>query len=304
MKDYLEAWELIKMNDLVSIIIPTYNRGKKLQRAVDSVLNQSYQYIEVIVVDDCSTDDTAILMENYRNDKRVTYYRLEKNSGACAARNKGIELSKGNYIGFLDSDDMFLPDKIRMQMDCLFENNSDLCAGNFIRIDERGKRREVLVKNLQGKAFFNELLYCNFITTGTLIGKKECFNNIQFDETLPRYQDWDIVLRLAKKYSFCFVEEPLIEQEHQKESITASTGYEKTTKALLKIYYKFSEDYEQTRKARSQIHWLIGRNSGMSQEKTRFKDLWIGMTANGFNIKRFIIFIYILLFKNSKHKVS
>ena len=190
-----------------------------------------------------------------------------------------------------------------MQIDCLQKTNSDLCAGSFIRIDEHGKQRKILAKKLQGDALFKELLYCNFITTGTLIGKKECFDDIHFDETLPRYQDWDIVLRLAKKYIFCFVEEPLIEQEHQKESITASTGYEKTTKALLKIYNKFSEDYEGDKKAKSQIRWLIGRNSGLSKEKTRYKDLWIGLTSNGFQIKRLGIILYIFVCQDMVKKI-
>ena len=110
------------MNHLVSIIIPTYNRENKLERAVESVLEQSYQYIEVIVVDDCSTDNTVTLMGKYKDDERVVYYRLEKNSGACVARNKGIELSKGDYIGFLDSDDIFLPKK-NTNADRLFTEN-------------------------------------------------------------------------------------------------------------------------------------------------------------------------------------
>lgn len=100
---------------LVSVIIPTYNRGRLILDSVNSVLNQTYKNIELIVVDDCSTDDTKEVIESIK-DSHIKYIKLEKNSGACIARNRGIEKSTGEFIAFNDSDDLWIPEKICRQL--------------------------------------------------------------------------------------------------------------------------------------------------------------------------------------------
>ena len=110
---------------LISVIIPTYNRGSLILGAVNSVLNQTYRNIELLVVDDCSTDNTSQILENLK-DSRIKYIRLEKNSGACTARNKGIEYASGEFIAFNDSDDLWLPEKLERQLAFLKENNADI----------------------------------------------------------------------------------------------------------------------------------------------------------------------------------
>ncbi|MEP0213205.1 MAG: glycosyltransferase family 2 protein, partial [Cellulophaga sp.] len=107
---------------LVSIIIPTYNRQLTIRRAIDSVLSQSYSNIEIIVVDDCSNDKTYLIMENFKSDDRVQYIRLDKNVGGGGARNLGIKASKGEYIAFQDSDDVWLEDKLVKQMNVFLKN--------------------------------------------------------------------------------------------------------------------------------------------------------------------------------------
>jgi len=96
---------------MISVIMPTYNRARTLKRAIDSVLAQTYSDIELIVVDDCSTDNTKDIVDKY-SDERLRYVRLKKNSGACVARNVGIEKAKGEYIAFQDSDDYWEKEKI------------------------------------------------------------------------------------------------------------------------------------------------------------------------------------------------
>ena len=100
---------------LVSVIIPTYNRGRLILDSINSVLNQTYKNIELIVVDDCSTDNTEEILKSI-NDSRIKYVKLEKNSGACIARNKGIELSTGEFIAFNDSDDLWITTKLEKQL--------------------------------------------------------------------------------------------------------------------------------------------------------------------------------------------
>lgn len=112
-------------NPKISVIIPTYNREKLIERSIKSVLNQTYKNIEVIVVDDCSNDNTKSIVNSIKDD-RLIYIKLSKNKGACYARNKGIEAASGKYIAFNDSDDVFYKNKLEKQLKNLLNNNSDL----------------------------------------------------------------------------------------------------------------------------------------------------------------------------------
>ena len=96
-------------NEIVSVIIPVYNSDKYITKTLNSVLNQTYKPIEIILVDDCSIDNSEQIINEYlRKHEYITYYRLEKNSGVAVARNKALELAKGRYIAFLDSDDLWV----------------------------------------------------------------------------------------------------------------------------------------------------------------------------------------------------
>lgn len=117
-------------NEKISVVIPTYNRAKTINKSIKSVLNQTYTNIEVIVVDDCSTDNTETIIKKIK-DKRVKYYKLDCNKGACFARNYGIKKATGNYIAFQDSDDIFEKNKLEKQYENIKKNKSDL---NFCRI--------------------------------------------------------------------------------------------------------------------------------------------------------------------------
>lgn len=286
------------MNDLVSVIIPLYNRQNTIVRAVESVLNQTYKNIEIIIVDDCSSDDGCKIIENkYKHNDSIHLIKLKKNSGACVARNVGIEAAKGKYIGFLDSDDYYYKDKIEIQVQALIDTNSDLCATSYVRINKSGNESVI---DIVEHDFFNNLLYCNFITTGTLFGKKICFDNIKFDDILNRYQDWELVLRLSKKYKFCFLKNKTLCQEYQEQSITSCTSHKKTMDALVYIYNLNKEEYDSYTKAKQQIFWLIGYHSMYVKDSNNYEALWYGVHGEHFNIKRFCIFC---LFKAGFKKV-
>ena len=280
-------------NSLVSVVIPTYNRQDSILKAIESVLNQSYTNVEVIIVDDCSTDKTEeIVNKKYCTNSRVKYFCLQTNSGACVARNEGVRQSSGEYIAFLDSDDYYLPQKVEKQIEMLQRTSADLCVSDFIRQDKDGN--EGIIKMFDGSRneIYFQLLYCNYMTTGTLLGKKNCFIETPFDEELPRYQDWDLVLRLCQKYKFTSLHENTLVQIYQPVSITASTNHAKTLKALSIVYNKNIEGYKRDKLAFTQIHWLMGLHNLYLNKKQAYKDLWIGVTHNGFNMKRFIIFVY------------
>ncbi|MFJ7856142.1 glycosyltransferase family 2 protein, partial [Peribacillus frigoritolerans] len=128
------------MNDLISIITPTYNSGKFIVETIDSVIKQTYQNWEMIIVDDCSNDNTKELVGKYtEQDNRIKYHLLEKNSGAAIARNKAMELASGTYIAFLDSDDLWNEDKLERQLSFMKDNNYYFTCTAYEQVDEEGK---------------------------------------------------------------------------------------------------------------------------------------------------------------------
>ena len=229
----------MKNEPLVSVIIPTYNRGRLILNSVTSVLNQTYKNIELIVVDDCSTDNTEEILKSI-NDSRIKYVKLEKNSGACIARNKGIELSTGEFIAFNDSDDLWLPEKINSQLDFLYENNAEI---SFCKMECRTPENNFIhnFPNIEfdRKISYKDLLKYNSASTQTIFGKTDCFKEIIFDATMPRLQDWDEVLRLSQKYRIFYQNEILVNTFFQKDSI--STHPEKAVLAMQKIFEKHKD---------------------------------------------------------------
>lgn len=210
-------------NPLISVIIPTYNREKTILRSVMSVLNQTYKNLELIVVDDCSTDNTKEVVSQIK-DSRFKYYCLERNSGACVARNYGIEKAAGEYIAFNDSDDQWHKDKLEKQLSFLINNNVDVTVCSMDVYDEGSSEKMYTFpdskKSPEGAVSFDSLLKYNCTSTQMLFGKIECFKENLFDSNMPRFQDWEECLRLSKKYKFFHQNEILVDTYQQKVSIT------------------------------------------------------------------------------------
>lgn len=208
---------------LVSVIIPTYNRKNTILASVNSVLNQTYKNIELIVVDDCSTDDTIDILEKI-NDKRLKVIRHPKNKGQNAARNTGIKESSGEYIAHHDSDDIWHLNKLEVQMNKFQEVDADiLCCQTAVNDEDTHKYlynhpNEKLVK--EGFVSYKQLLKYNCTTSQTIIGKAECFKDVLFDENQPRFTDWALSLDLVKKYKLYYQQAVLVDVYQQKDSIT------------------------------------------------------------------------------------
>jgi teichuronic acid biosynthesis glycosyltransferase TuaG len=125
------------MNELISIITPSYNSKRFIKDTIDSVLSQTYENWEMIIVDDCSKDDSAIYIEELiKNDSRITLITLEKNIGAAEARNKALKVANGRYIAFLDSDDFWLPEKLEKQLDFMQKNDYAFTFTSYIPMSE------------------------------------------------------------------------------------------------------------------------------------------------------------------------
>lgn len=144
--------------NLVSIITPTYNCGAFIAETMDSVLAQTYPDWEMIIVDDCSTDDTRTVVEAYQTrDGRFHYHCLETNSGAAVARTKAMELARGEYMAFLDSDDLWTPDKLERQLKFMRDNDYAFSCTAYEQIDEQGAPLGKVIKTVP-KTDYNRLL--------------------------------------------------------------------------------------------------------------------------------------------------
>lgn len=219
---------------LVSAIITTYKRQPELiRRALESVLNQTYANVELIVVDDSPADfefrdEVKALCESY--GERVRYERHEKNLGACAARNTGIDKARGEFVACLDDDDEWLPTKIEKQLRKFDSDKIGLVyCGNFIVDEKRGVRYEEKRPVYVG-AIFSRLILCNIIgSTSFALCRRDVVVEVgKFDVEMPAAQDYDLWLRIAERYEVMCVDEPLVNYFiHDGEQITQS----KTKKA-------------------------------------------------------------------------
>ena len=133
------------MFGLVSIIMPSFNTGKFIAETIESVLNQTYKNWELLIVDDCSTDDTAAIVKNF-DDARIKFFRNEKNSGAAFSRNFALQKARGEWIAFLDSDDLWLPEKLERQLTFMTTNNYKFCGTSNNLIDENSNDMGVNVR--------------------------------------------------------------------------------------------------------------------------------------------------------------
>lgn len=145
---------------LVSIIMPSYNTGKFIKQTIESVIAQSYSNWELIIVDDCSPDNTDEIIKPFLSDQRIRYLKNEKNSGASVSRNRALREAKGKWIAFLDSDDLWKPEKLEKQI-CFMEGKGyHFSYTNYSEIDESGKPNGITVsgpKKITKTGFFN---YC------------------------------------------------------------------------------------------------------------------------------------------------
>ncbi|WP_309640596.1 glycosyltransferase family 2 protein [Flavobacterium sp.] len=186
------------MEALVSIITPTYNSEKFIAETIRSVQNQTYSNWEMIVVDDCSTDNTQkTILDFVASDDRIKFYKLHKNAGAGVARNQAISLANGRFIAFLDSDDLWKPEKLQKQIDFLTTQNLPFSFSFYECIDEAGKP---LNKRVEAplKLHYWQLFFCNFVGNLTGIYDAQFFGKIPIS-SLRKRQDWMVWLTVLKK---------------------------------------------------------------------------------------------------------
>ena len=210
----------------VSIIIPTHNRARMLRDAIASVLDQSYQDFEIIVIDDGSTDDTQAVVACFR-DARIDYSRNPKNLGESGSRNAGLARATGEYIGFVDDDDTWLPTKLTAQVELL-----DRCPKKvggvytgYFRIDTAsGATIATVLPEKRGNVYADLRSYNWIGTPSTVLLRRECFDKAgQFDEQLKFGPDYDMWIRISRYYDFEIVNRPLVRYAVHPDRLSADT---------------------------------------------------------------------------------
>lgn len=209
---------------LVSVVIPTYNRVHTLPRAIASVLNQTYKKLELIIIDDGSTDGTEEYIRSIK-DNRIIYKRSDINQGPSAARNRGAELAKGEYLAFQDSDDEWMPDKLEKQMKLMLEDEDvSLVYSEFgVYIEEKFvmyvPSREVSYEEKCGDIFAHLLLHPLIGTPTMIIKTKEFLLERGFNEELRAYEDYEFTLRFTRGHKVGFIGEELLKVNSSPNSV-------------------------------------------------------------------------------------
>ena len=195
-----------KSYPLFSVIIPTYNRKEFIVQAIDSVQKQTNIDWEICIVDDGSTDNTFEEIKHLVDDKKIRY-QYQSNAGQSVARNNAIKMSQGKYICFLDSDNMWLPDRLESAYQSITERpDVDIFYGDSITIDINGEEiTRQKVKKYSG-TITKELLKDNFVSMNAALAKKGCFDELGlFNEQDRLAEDYELWLRFSTKYSFLYV---------------------------------------------------------------------------------------------------
>lgn len=198
--------------DLVSVIVPVYNRENYVGETLDSILRQTYQNIEIVAVNDGSTDNSLSVLLSYKEqypDKLLVID--QENQGQVKSRNNAILQASGEYIAFLDSDDLWLPEKLEKQLP-LFVENVGLVYSGIHNIDDEGNiiDTELCRSDMRGN-IYEKLLIRNRMTGGTVVVRREVIEQVgMFDVEFAAAENWDLWLRVSKSYAVDFVNEPLV----------------------------------------------------------------------------------------------
>lgn len=320
--------------DTISVILPTYNRANYIKDAIESVLNQTYRNIELLIIDDGSTDNTQAVIEHYLKDNRIRYIK-QKNSGAAAARNKGLELSKGKYVAFLDSDDIWEKDKLEIQIEVM----NTLPDVAIVFSDFSAKRQDGLIEKSHIRTYFmvldtyklsygdvfshrntlkngekvywgdiyKTMIFGNIILTSTTLFRQEVFNSAGvFDINYKTLEDYDLFLKLTKGFTAAFIDKPIICYRYSEKQLSGDLFFGKLCTNLIDIFNKniaSIKDEEFLQKNRKKIKQRLGIYHAM-QAYYHFshdnmaqaaKSYWQSIHNNPGNYRSYIYLLFSIL---------
>lgn len=249
-------------NPLVSMIVGSYNQSRFLVETLESVKAQTYNPTQLIIVDDCSTDESVATIDQWLHDNEIhcTFIRHQKNQGICKSLNDALAVADGKYLCMTASDDVWLPDKIERQVE-IMQSQPDhvgVLYSDAFQIDELGRplpdmfieAHTKLPEMPQGQVL-STLLERNFIPAVTTLIRRSCYGQVGlYDENLP-WEDWDMWMRIARQYSFVYSPTPSAKYRIHTESYSQSQA-ESMLRNSFKICFKqlrlghLSEDHRST----------------------------------------------------------
>ena len=206
------------MPELVSIIMPSYNTAKYISESIESVLKQTYANWELIIVDDCSTDETDDVVKSYLSDARIHYLKNEKNSGAAVSRNYALREAKGKWIAFLDSDDLWHPEKLEKQIEFMVNGSYHFSYTNYEEIDEQSNLLRVSVtgpKKITKQGMYN---YC-WPGCLTVMYNAEIVGLVQIED-IKKNNDYAMWLKVCRKAECFLLNEQLAKYRKRSGSIS------------------------------------------------------------------------------------
>lgn len=230
----------------VSIIMPTYNCGKFIAQTIKTVIDQTYSNWELLIVDDCSKDDTEQVVSSFE-DSRIKYYKLEKNSGAAVARNTAMKYANGEYMAFLDSDDLWKKDKLEKQLKFMKDNNYDFTCTAYEHVDEQGNKTGKIIKTKK-KADYNRILLDCPVGNSTVMYNVAALGKFEVPNIRKRNDD-ALWLQMLKKEKYIYgMNEVLMEYRIRANSISSNKF------GLVKYHWQLYREIEHLSVLRSAFH--------------------------------------------------
>jgi len=254
----------------VSVILPTFNRPERLAQAIDSVLAQTMQDFEVIVVNDGGAEAEAVVLQRNTSGK-ITYVRHGANKGLAAARNTGIGMARGEYVTYLDDDDLYYPDHLHTLVRCLDTNECDVAYTDANRAHQvqQGKQFVVTHRDRPFSVDFNhdQILIGNFIPVLCVMHRKSCLEQAGlFDEALTTHEDWDLWIRLSRKYRFGHIRKTTCEFSWRTDGTSMTSGSQKDFLRTVEMIYSKTEDY-----VRGKPQLVAARNRYLEEKRLTLK---------------------------------
>lgn len=294
------------MEDLITIVIPSYNREALIGKTLDSVIAQTHKNWECFVVDDLSTDATCNVVKTYeKKDARIHLVAMPQKGNANVSRNKGIALANGNYIAFLDSDDLWLPNHLESRLKCLKNADAQGVYGGHIQSTNNTSETKLSREQLPNESNFYFVTFSLVPKqTSGLLFKKEAIESIKWDNTLKRHQDFDLMYRFLNAYSLVLDTEitVVLNVDPSRNSIINSSGkaHNLYLDGCLQFYNKYKQDFyanpfEAAMYLYSFVKLLVKKKNWVYAKYFLFKLVKVIL-----NPKRFFIITRVLLLKPFK----
>ena len=288
-----------------SVILPTYNRDRILPRAIRSVLAQTHENFELIIVDDASVDDTSTVIEQF-TDSRIRYCARQENGGAAAARNSGLRLAKGRLLSFLDDDDEYLPGFLEETFKKLNRSPASVgfsWAAHYVVNDTADGEVCIAQKHWEPKPHLSQDRYKVFLQSmqigcgwGLTI-RRECLERVGFfDESFRFGEDTEFVLRLCSFYEGLPIKKHLLKIHHHA-GPNLFPNCQQTAKIYEQILHKHVEQLKRDEKLRTYFQYKTGWwHYYGHQRRAGRRYITTALKANPFNVKRWLVFMYLEIF--------